>query len=55
MRIEFSEKEVELLQMALRQAQTYAMDKAFEDGRPQDANDYATKLQKIIVRLQKSI
>ena len=54
MNIEFSEKEVELLQRALRQAQLYAIDKAKEDCRPQSANDYVTKLNRIRVKLQQA-
>ena len=55
MKIEFNEKEKELILRALKEAQLYSIDKAEKYGRPQSANDYVTKLQKIIVRLNELI
>jgi hypothetical protein len=53
-KVEFDEKELELIMRALKEAQLYSIDKAEEYGRPQSANDYITKLNRIRVKLQQA-
>lgn len=54
MKIEFNEKEIELMIRALKEAQLYSIDKAEEYGRPQSAYNYIAKLNRIRVKLQQA-